>query len=464
MWKKRLRIAGGILLGLVLLFVLFVGPWPTYGSTDITQKRFYKKAVAAIDTNALESAVTERPKHLWAGWAKRSITPPIGTPLAGFGDREGKPSTGSHDPLFVKALALFDGDDTVVLVGADMVVIPEKLAELVRKKVADRVPLTANDILFSATHTHSGPGAMTPGYAGKIFSGKYDKTVMRNTAQAFTDAIVEAYDNREAAALGYGSVQVPDLIHNRARDEAVDALLGYIVAERSQGDRCYVVRYSAHATILGGSNMEFSGDYPGYVQRAIEEETGDFAMYLGGALGSMSASTPEGDDAFARAEAMGKALAKRVLESTADLALNKEQEIASVGIPLSLPSLQLRLNNSWRVSPVMLGNLGVDSDGWLQGIRIGNLFLAGTPADFSGELGVQLTDWAAEQKRDLWVTSFNGDYVGYISPDEYYDTTDPEGMGSYEIYMMNWCGPNQGALFTGLIQHMTSTLAEMPTG
>ena len=83
--------------------------------------------------------------------------------MAGFGDRKGTPSTGVHDEIFVKALAISDGVDTAVIVGADMLIIPENVAELVRVRVSQRTPLTANEILFNASHNHSGPGAFAPG-------------------------------------------------------------------------------------------------------------------------------------------------------------------------------------------------------------------------------------------------------------------------------------------------------------
>src|SRR3990167_11245534 len=38
------------------------------------------------------------------GTAKVDITPPVGTSLAGFGRRKGRPSTGVRDPLFARVI------------------------------------------------------------------------------------------------------------------------------------------------------------------------------------------------------------------------------------------------------------------------------------------------------------------------------------------------------------------------
>ncbi len=457
--KKKLLIAGAVIAALLVLFVLVVGPWPAYSAGDVTQKGYYRRNVEAIQASAGRSSVAEHGGALRAGWAKRSITPPIGSPLAGFGDRKGKPSTGVHDEVFVKVLHLSDGQDRVVLVATDMLIIPENLAEMVRDRVTGQTDLTADGILFNASHTHSGPGGWAPGIVGKQFSGTYDATVLEFLAERFTEAIVEAAQNGGGAALGSGSVEVDAYIRNRTREAPCDAELNYMVIEREDASRCYVVRYSAHATVLGGSNMEFSGDYPGYLERAIERETGGFAMFLGGAVGSMSVRNPGNESGFEKAESIGEGLANHVLEGAAALELDKEPEIASVGVPLELPSLQLRVSQSWRLSPFLIGLLGIDSDGWLQCVRVGDAYFVGMPCDFSGEISRRLKEEALPGT-ELWVLSFNGDYLGYISPDEYYATAQRDGKEAYEMYLMNWCGPNQEAFFTGLTKEAVNALSQ----
>ena len=61
---------------------------------------------------------------LEAGIAKVEITPPVGTPMAGYGKRWGRPSTGIRDPLYVRTLALGDGERKLLLISADLLVFP----------------------------------------------------------------------------------------------------------------------------------------------------------------------------------------------------------------------------------------------------------------------------------------------------------------------------------------------------
>ena len=73
----------------------------------------------------------------------------------------------------------------------------------------------------------------------------------------------------------------------------------------------------------------------------------------------------------------------------------------------------------------------------------------------SGEVsGVFMKDWEALAKRrglNLMVTTFNGGYIGYITPDEYYDYDYHEARG------MNWYGPYNGAYFNELINGLMSS-------
>jgi hypothetical protein len=441
-------------------FVTFVGPWPTYKS-GFKDKPYYKEALASIEQHGKRFTHNSVIRRFEAGWGSRSIIPPKGTPLAGFGDRKGKPSTGVHDEIFVKALAVSDGTDKAVIVGADMLIVPENVAELVRIRVSQQTALTANDILFNASHNHSGPGAFAPGLASKAFSGAYDPNIPDFLAGAFTEAIVKAYRSLEPAKLIHGSVDAPEYIRNRTRtDGSVDSELSYMLVEQEDSDRCFLVSYSAHPTILGADNMQFTGEYPGFLMRRITEQTGAEAIYLAGSVGSMSPRPPEGKDPFDRCRAMGTALADKVLEAVAGATLFKDKvDVASIGIPVRLPPFQLRLSENWRVSKFLFPFLGIDADGWMHAVRIGDVALVGTPADFCGEISVDLKSRTQNRIRNLWVLSFNGDYAGYISPDRYYYDKDEEGGYGYERGTMSWIGPDQEVFSVSLIMRMIDALS-----
>jgi len=455
--KRALRIIGVIIFALVVLVVFFIGPWPTYGPRLVVETNSYQSAVSAIDVAQVPNHNDE--KSLIAGWAKVAFDLPAGTPLAGFGNREGAPAEGVLDPVYTYAIALHDGVDELVILGADLLIVPENVADRVRDELCGHDSLcNAGAILFNATHTHSGPGGWGPGLAASLFAGAYDPNVEDALVAAFVQAIRDARATRAPAAIASGGVDMPDYVRNRAREGAVDAELSYIAVRHADGNQCYIASYAAHATVLGSGNMEFSADYPGYVTRAIERETGGFAMFLAGAVGSTSASI-EGADGVARAEALGEALAAQVLKDASTVEFQDDVDIAAIGVPFESPSYQFRINQSWRMSPNLFPRLGVDNDVWIHGAKIGDVFLYATPCDISGEIAIDWKAWAEMQGIDLWVLSFNGDYAGYVSPDRYYDTAQRGTDEEYEMFTMSWMGPDQEALLTELLYYLVPRVA-----
>lgn len=456
---KRIALVLCALLALsILAFVILVGPWPAYADSKYKDSAYYAKALADIDAGAAKSDYTDTPGALQAGWASRSITP-NNAPLSGYGARKGdKMSTGSRDPVEVRVLALSDGKDRVVIAGADMLIIPPNIATLIRERVAAKVQLSPNNILLNASHTHCGPGGFAPGFASKAVGGAYDATIPEFIATGFVDAIVDALGAMEPATISPGSVEAPQYIRNRARDnDDVDAELSFAVLKQADGDTCYLTSYNAHPTIFGAGMMQFSAEYPGELVRHLHRSANADAVYLGGAVGSMGPKPPEAGDAEAKVVAMGQALAQLVLDNSSGLPAQDHVDIASVGIPVGMPGFQMRPFSDrpgWRLSPLFGSLVGARADGWIQGIRVGNLLFVGLPCDFGGEISIVWKKWAAAKGIDLWTLSFNGAYCGYFSPDEHYNDL-PLG---YETGMMGWYGPNTEAYFTDLFHHVADAL------
>ncbi len=457
--KKVLLWGGSVVLVLVLLFVVLVGPWPVYSATNYDRSSYYKKSLADVDSAAQEAHLSQTPGRLQAGWAAREIVPPPGTPLAGYGARNGKSSTGTHDPLFARALVLSDGEDTVALVGADMLLIPPKVAELCAKAVAEKTPLMENDILYHASHTHCGPGGLMEGLMAKSVFGAYRPEMPPLVAKAFSDAIVDAYENMKPASLGQGTVDAAQYIRNRSREARVDSTLNVALIEQEGGARCYMVRFSGHPTMYGSDMLQFSAEYPGAVMRHIEKDTGGKAMYLGGALGSMSTRGGDESGRDERIDAFGSALAQLAEEKANTLTLENKLDITSLSVSVGMPSIQCRpMSPSWRLSPIAARFAGLDGKGHIQLARIGSMMLVGVSFDFSGEVSDDWQAWARSRGYNLWPTSFAPGYCGYLSPDKYYKEEDKEGGLGYEIGLMNWYGPNTEAYFTALFHRAAEDL------
>ncbi len=463
--KKVLLGIAAVVVALAALFLLLVGPWPVYGDKDVSDAAYYEATVSRIDEATAEVGVPGVEDALQAGWAVSDMTPELGVPLAGYGDRPAeKGAQGVRDPLKARALALGSGGNTVVILGTDMLIIPPDLATRVIDLVHRQTGLTARNIYFTATHTHCGPGGIVEGVAGRMFGGAHDPSVPEALANAFAEAIVDAYHNMAPARLAHGYVDAEEFIRNRVRSDApVDSALNYMIVEQEDGARCYLVRFSAHPTVFGSDMMEFSAEFPGEMMRHIEEHTGATAVYVGGAVGSMSARAPSGESRDERVRALGEALGELVLEAVDEPTFVEQAKVASLSTPLDTPPFQLRpVSPNWRLSPFASRWLGVKDEAWLQAARIGDMLFYGLPFDVSGELAKRWREEAAREGWDLWITSFSPGYLGYLSPDKYYEEVEEEGRLGYEMGLMNWLGPNSAEYFEALLFHVKERLGPAP--
>ena len=92
------------------------------------------------------------------GFAQTVITPELNKPvyLAGFGNN--RRATTVHDDLYARALAIHDGDKTIVLVALDLIGFfrPDVLEVIERVKTSEFLKNSevSLEIIIASTHTH----------------------------------------------------------------------------------------------------------------------------------------------------------------------------------------------------------------------------------------------------------------------------------------------------------------------
>ena len=211
--------------------------------------------------------------------------------------------------------------------------------------------------------------------------------------------------------------------------------------------------FAAHATVLSGDMMEFSADYPGCWERAVEQATSGTALFLAGGVGS--SSPVPGTSGFVGAERMGRALAAAVLEQLPPTTLTNRIAFAMLGLEVSLPPLNVRVTDGIRLRPWLASDLlPVRKSCLIQAFRLDDSIWVSTPCDFSAELALEVKDLLKARGFSAVVTSFNGDYIGYVIPLKYYH------LNGYEPRVMSFFGPNVPDYFEELIR----TLAVGLTG
>src|SRR5207302_4675891 len=248
-----------------------------------------------------------------AGFAKADLDPPTGLPMAGYGVRYSK---GTLDPLEARVLVLSDGTRTIAFVTLDLC-FPFEPA--VMDEIRRAVRGSVDEVIFHASHTHSGPTYSEAPEAAK------------HAIPRVVDAIGAASRSMVAARIGsaWGQIYLgfnrryllPDgSVQMFWRNETkvsttfpVDPSVGVIRVDRADSTPLAVlVNYACHPVVLGPDNVDYSADYPSEMRRHIEQTMGaSMAFFLQGAPGDINPyydKTPLIEDAIGMMKETGRKL------------------------------------------------------------------------------------------------------------------------------------------------------------
>ena len=462
--KRPLRISLGILAALAALAVA-TGILCLDGvdSRPYFRESYYAQTTARLRASAETNKLARG--ELAAGFGRARLSPTVNAPqdvpaegrfrtlpLAGYGKRHGKPANGVHDDIYIKAVAFKVGDRLGVMVGADALIIPREVAERAARRL-EELGLSREQIYLSATHTHSSLGAWGEGIVAESFAGGFQPEVRAWFSECIVAAVRNALGDLKPARFGHGRFTASQFIRNRLVGGLgkVDPEFSYAVVKQDTGKLAVLGVYGAHATILSSDMMEFSADYPGCWQRAVEQATGGLAVFLAGGVGSHS--PVPGGRGFEGAEQMGQALAKTLLERLPQTPLTNSVTFGMLGLDVTMPPLNVRISDGIRLRPWLAKKLlPAKSHSFIQVFRIDDSLWVSTPCDFSGELALGIKDFLRVRGSNAAITSFNGDYVGYVIPSRYYH------LSGYEPRLMSFFGPNVPDYFDELIRSMALTL------
>jgi len=371
-----------------------------------------------------------------AGAAKVEITPPVGTPLNGYGYRQGRPSTAVHDPVWARALYLDDGTTRLVIVNCDLVFINHELRQRVVELAPQEIP--REHVILTATHTHSAQGAMNPKLPLRFVAGRYSQEVLDATARGIVQAIQEAYTARKRAAIGFGTFKQNDLSSNRRVDKGpIDEQIGILKVDDADGNPIAVVtNFAAHPTSLGDEHLySISADYPGFYYAELEAlSSGCTALFLNGAEGNQTIGSGVNAEGWGRTEAVGRGLARRVHAKLKDIDCGE--------LPLVLKSVEAEL-------PPTLAAFQPRTV-LLQSLEIGGLLINFVPGEPVVEVGAELRRKAiARGYAAQFTVSLANDYINYFIPRAFYPETHYESsMHFFGPGMEDWFHEQFGAMMS----------------
>ncbi|MDT7828814.1 neutral/alkaline non-lysosomal ceramidase N-terminal domain-containing protein [Pricia sp. S334] len=444
-WQRRVLRTVGILA--VMLGLLFYFAADTIETDPYFESGYYKITLAKVD-DAFQEKIEAQGQFL-AGFARMNITPKYvkdspdaakgefsSIKLAGYGD--GQIAVGVHDSLFAKAIALEVDGNELIFLSADMVVIPELVVLEVESNLDSEIARA--QILYGATHTHASIGNCIPGFVGESFMGDFQPEVVEWLGKKFTQLILNARKDRKPARFSSGDIRVPNLIRNRIIGETgrLNDKLNVATFAQHEGKKAAIGIFGAHATTIGPWNDKFSGDYPGYFQRSLEAKGIDLALFFAGTVGSHS-NKGKGEK-FQKSRYIGETLA-----DSASVLINKMEAdsilaMTVITTEIEIPELQaFYVSDRLRLSPWAGGKMMAEMKSiYLQGVKLNDLLWITMPYELSGEYGIDLKNALEVAGYNSALTSFNGQYLGYIVPQKYYY------YDTYEARLMGWYGPSMG--------------------
>jgi len=237
--------------------------------------RFLFLTLAALPIWVPASGAADR-GSLRAGAARVDITPPVNPEYPPSGKYE-------HERLYVRAIVLDNGLTRAALLNADLGNMPEDVWTNASKQIADELKCPLENIIMSATHTHSGvaAGAPPPGPPPAQPAGPLVTAMM--------DAVRQAKAKLQPARVGYGTgfsylnanrdvvsdethrwTQAPNL--NAASDKTV----AVVTFTTPAGDPIAAyVNYAMHPVngyLVGITSADYPGAASRYVEQAFEEK------------------------------------------------------------------------------------------------------------------------------------------------------------------------------------------------
>ena len=220
--------------------------------------------------------------NLKAGFGRANITPPMGIDIIGY--YKTRLADGVLDELEVNAIALSCGNTKTLLISIDHLGIKKNLSDYFRKGVSDATGIPIENIMLSATHTHTGPALE------KDSENELIRDYTKFVASKIKDAAAFAVSDLKAAKMGYGMGVAPNVAFVRRyvmKDGSVktnpgvnnpdivrpigdtDESVNILRFDREGADTIVFVNFANHPDVVGGCKI--SGDWPALLRKDVEK-------------------------------------------------------------------------------------------------------------------------------------------------------------------------------------------------
>jgi hypothetical protein len=404
-------------------------------------------AVGPVPSPALRKAVlaSDSPTPLLVGAAVRDVSPTEENGMLPIMGVSRFTIVGVHDPIHTRVIALQNGETRVLIVCTETGKGPygPQFAELLSKHTG----IPVDGIFYTTTHTHSAPEITTsidldfkPGDEVSTLQlwGKY---VLEQMYSAADEALARLQPAK--VSLGYGESYI-NVNRNYAyilRDGSASINVGY--NPRGISDKtlavlrfdsldnkpiAFLINYPCHmvtafANALFEDGEALSADVNGFVSYYLEKQyPGAVAMWTSGAagdqnpIGQNAIQFPNPDTGEFTSYMTGNYDVVRYWGSFHFDDIVKVLNVMDNGTP----NLSLSYASGVSSVPTIAGAASDKFDIHLKVVRIGNIALAGSPAELYTSLGLYMKEHSTLENTIVFNHTWTqeGAYNGYVLDDE----------------------------------------------
>lgn len=447
---------------------------------------------------------TQPGKVFRAGASTSVITPKLGVSMQG--SLQDRKATHVHDELHARCIVLDDGTTRLAIAVMDNCMLPLDVAEAAKKRAHELTKIPVENMMLSATHTHSSPTT------GPVFQSEADPDYLRFLSERIADAIQVACNNLVPAKIGWGVGSEPNQVFNRrwmmkpgsvtnpfgGKTDQATMNPGFanpdrlkpagptdpevpVVALQSLDGRPIgiLANYSLH--YVGGTRSgDISADYYGMFADRLEKMVGSdeafpplVAIMSNGTSGDVnnanSGVKPTPLPPYAKMRQVANALAAEAykvyqnIQYQAWVPLGSQQTQIRLGVRKPTPEdltrargvvsrargpTMVTMEEAYARETLLIVDYPDQVPVILQAFRIGDLAITAIPCEVFVEIGLEL------KKRSPFKTTFNHElangYNGYLP------TPEQHALGGYETWRAR-----SAYLEVGAAPKITETLLEL---
>ncbi|MBS1487378.1 MAG: hypothetical protein JST43_07285 [Bacteroidetes bacterium] len=434
--KKAIRI---VIITAGVLAVIFFSLIGSVDDRPLMQQDFYHQTMAGLDV--FSPSLSSSPNGWTTAWKSINITPASPMPMAGYAPRSRFESV--HDSVYIRLLLISNGYTTVCIISADLLIFPPAL-----KQKISQLNKSNCFLYFSASHVHSSLGAWNDSPLGNFILGSYNDAWLNSLAAHVNEAILQATRQLHPSTIKYFETDASEYVENRIDPlrGSIDGKIRGLKIVRNDSTKALLASYSGHPTNISHLSRAISADYIGAMVHQAEKKDYDFALFAAGMIGSHRTKFTN-EKEFVYCDSLGQRLYRKI--KSASTQTISTSNISTGQIQVHYGPSQLHILQKLKVRDWVFRWLFQKLEGNITYLKLGNIIMLGMPCDFSGEIFVDdhLGQLAELKDEKLFITSFNGDYVGYITSDKYYGHSEQE-----EVMALNWVGPHFGKYYSDIVK------------